>query len=238
MLGTSVLATTASTSTSHISEILRFTDSGIVPVAAADDRRRAGCRPGAAPPRSAGSAWSSAHRWDRCRAPARRAGRSTFSRPTSWRTWRAASRNGSDSMSPTVPPISWITTSMSGTAHAEHQVLDLVGDVRDHLHRVTQVVAAALLGDHRRVDLAGGHVGVGGQVDVEEALVVADVEIGLRAVLGDEDLAVLERVHGAGVHVQVRVQLLHRDAAVHGPPAGCPDSRPSGPSRARTRPHR
>ena len=28
------------------------------------------------------------------------------SRPISWRTWRAASRNGSDSMSPTVPPIS------------------------------------------------------------------------------------------------------------------------------------
>ena len=34
-----------------------------------------------------------------------------FSRPTSWRTWRAASRNGSDSMSPTVPPTSVITTS-------------------------------------------------------------------------------------------------------------------------------
>ena len=29
MLGTSVFSTTASTSTSHISEILRFTDSGI-----------------------------------------------------------------------------------------------------------------------------------------------------------------------------------------------------------------
>ena len=34
-----------------------------------------------------------------------------LSRPTSWRTWRAASRNGSDSMSPTVPPTSVITTS-------------------------------------------------------------------------------------------------------------------------------
>ncbi len=35
----------------------------------------------------------------------------TLSRPTSWRTWRAASRNGSDSMSPTVPPISVMITS-------------------------------------------------------------------------------------------------------------------------------
>jgi len=33
--------------------------------------------------------------------------------PTSWRNWRIASRNGSDSMSPTVPPISVITTSWS-----------------------------------------------------------------------------------------------------------------------------
>ena len=50
------------------------------------------------------------------------------------------------------------------------------------------------------------------QVDVEEALVVADVEVGLGAVVGDEDLAVLERVHRARIDVEVRVELLHRDA--------------------------
>ena len=98
-----------------------------------------------------------------------------------------------------------------GPAHGEHRVLDLVGDVRDHLHGVAEVVATPLLGDHRGVDLAGGDVGLGRQVDVEEALVVADVEVGLRPVLGDEHLAVLERVHRAGVDVEVGVQLLHRD---------------------------
>ena len=36
-----------------------------------------------------------------------------LSRPCSWRIWRMASRNGNDSMSPTVPPISTITTSTS-----------------------------------------------------------------------------------------------------------------------------
>ncbi|SHX78619.1 Uncharacterised protein [Mycobacteroides abscessus subsp. abscessus] len=35
----------------------------------------------------------------------------TLSRPTSWRICRAASRNGCDSMSPTVPPISVMTMS-------------------------------------------------------------------------------------------------------------------------------
>ena len=38
-----------------------------------------------------------------------------------------------------------------------------------------------------------------------------DVEIGLGAVLGDEDLAVLERVHRARIDVEIRIELLHRD---------------------------
>ena len=96
-------------------------------------------------------------------------------------------------------------------AHREDAVLDLVGDVRDHLDGVTQVVAATLLGDHRGVDLPGGDVGDLTQVGVQEALVVADVEIGLRAVVGHEDLAVLERVHRPRIDVQIGVQLLHRD---------------------------
>ncbi|MPM92617.1 hypothetical protein SDC9_139752 [bioreactor metagenome] len=97
-------------------------------------------------------------------------------------------------------------------AHPQHLVLDLIGDVRDHLDGVAEVLTAALLGDHRGIDLAGGDVRVGIEVAVEEALVVADVEVGLGAVLGDEDLTVLERVHRAGIHVDVRIQLLHRDA--------------------------
>jgi len=83
--------------------------------------------------------------------------------------------------------------------------------VRDDLHGVAQVLPAPLLGDHLGVHLPGGHVGPPGQVDVEEALVVADVEVGLGAVLGDEDLPVLERVHRPGVDVEVGVELLHRD---------------------------
>lgn len=95
--------------------------------------------------------------------------------------------------------------------HPADAVLDLVGDVRDDLHGVTEVLAAPLLGDDGGVHLAGGHIGRTVQVHVEEALVVPDVQVGLGAVVGDEHLAVLERVHGARVDVQVRVELLHRD---------------------------
>ncbi len=52
--------------------------------------------------------------------------------------------------------------------------------------------------------------------DVDEALVVAEVEVGLALVVGDEHLAVLEGVHRAGVDVDVRVELLHRDPQAPG----------------------
>ena len=98
-----------------------------------------------------------------------------------------------------------------GLGHRHDAPFDLVGDVRDHLDGVAEVFTAPFLGDDGRIHLPGGDVCRSGQVAVEEPLVVADVEVGLGAVLGDEHLAVLERVHGARVDVEVGVELLHRD---------------------------
>ena len=47
---------------------------------------------------------------------------------------------------------------------------------------------------------------------MREALVVAEIEIGFGAVVGDEDFAVLERAHGARIDVEVRIELLQRHA--------------------------
>ncbi len=90
-------------------------------------------------------------------------------------------------------------------------LLDLVGDVRDHLHGRAEVIAAAFLGDDALVDASGGEVAVAAGRRAHVALVVAEVEVGLGAVVGDEHLAVLERAHRARVHVDVRVELDHRD---------------------------
>ena len=89
---------------------------------------------------------------------------------------------------------------------ADHR-LDLVGDVRDHLHRLAQVLAAPLPVDDVLVDAPGGVVVLAGHLGGGEPLVVAEVEVGLGAVVGDEDLAVLERAHGARVDVDVGVEL-------------------------------
>ena len=95
-------------------------------------------------------------------------------------------------------------------AHAD-AVLDLIGDVRDYLHRGAEIVATALLGDDPLVNASGGEIAVAAGGRAHEALVVAQVEIGLGAVRGDEYLAVLEGTHRARIHVDVGIELHHAD---------------------------
>ena len=73
-----------------------------------------------------------------------------------------------------------------------------------------EILAAPLLVDDRLVDLPGRVVAVAVRRAVGEALVVAEVEVGLGAVVEDVDLAVLVRAHRARIDVDVRVELLHR----------------------------
>src|SRR6266853_2458766 len=94
---------------------------------------------------------------------------------------------------------------------ARNERLDLVGDMRDHLHRAAEVVAAALFSYHRIVDLAGGEVVVAVHPCRLETLVVAQIEVGLGAVLGNEHLPVLKGAHRAGIDVDVRVELEESD---------------------------
>jgi hypothetical protein len=109
-------------------------------------------------------------------------------------------------MSPTVPPISTIGRNLA------HGVFDLVGDVRNDLDGLAEIVAAPLFENDLLVDAASGKVVVARQGSVGEALVVPEIEVGFSAVVGDEDFAVLEGRHGARINVEVRVELHHVDA--------------------------
>ncbi len=103
-----------------------------------------------------------------------------------------------------------MTTSTS-FGDALDAAFDFVGDVGDDLDGFAEIIAAAFLGENGFVDAAGGPVIVAGKLDVGEAFVVAEVEIGFRAIVGDEDFAVLIRAHRAGIHVQVRITFLDGD---------------------------
>ena len=104
-----------------------------------------------------------------------------------------------------------ITTSVSYGDFAERG-LDLIGDVRNHLHGLAQIIAAPFLGRDGFVDSAGGPVVFAGQLGVGEAFVVAKIEIRLGAVIGDVHFAVLVRAHGARIDVQIGIAFLESDS--------------------------
>ncbi len=84
---------------------------------------------------------------------------------------------------------------------------DLVGDVRDDLHGSTLILATTLLTDDALVDLAGGEIVVLAHGHAGESLVVTEIQIRFRAIVGDVYLAVLEWIHGARIHIDVRIEL-------------------------------
>ena len=88
--------------------------------------------------------------------------------------------------------------------------LDLVGDVRNHLHRSAQIVAATLLANHVLVDLTRSEVVAAGHPDANETLVVPQIEVGLRPIGCDEHLTMLKRAHRTRIHIDIGIQLEQR----------------------------
>ena len=90
-----------------------------------------------------------------------------------------------------------------------HSSFYFVRDVGNNLNGVAQIFSPAFAADHFLINLTGRNIGGLGQVDIKKTLVVTDVQICLRAVIGDKHFSVLERVHGAGIHIEVGIELLH-----------------------------
>src|SRR5262245_51095654 len=85
--------------------------------------------------------------------------------------------------------------------------LDRVGDVRNDLHGRTQIVAPALLGNDLLVDAAGGDVVGLARWASSEPFIMAEIEVSLGAVVGDEHLAVLIGAHGPRIDIEIGVKL-------------------------------
>ena len=88
-------------------------------------------------------------------------------------------------------------------------ILDLIGDVGDYLDGTAAKVSPAFLLKDGPIDLAGGHVRVLAQALVYKSFIVPEVKIGLCSIIGYKHFAVLHRVHGTGIHVDIRIELLH-----------------------------
>ena len=92
------------------------------------------------------------------------------------------------------------------------EFLDGVGDMRDDLHGGAEILAAALAPDHRRIDAPGGDAVRPPGGDASEALVMAEIEIGLGTVIGDIDLAMLIGTHRPRIDIEIGVELAQTHA--------------------------
>jgi hypothetical protein len=90
--------------------------------------------------------------------------------------------------------------------------LDLVGDMGNHLHGLPQIAPGPLPLEHLLVNLPRADAVQLRQPNVREALVIAQVQIGLRPVVGHVDLAMLVGTHGARIDVDVGIDLLKTHA--------------------------
>ncbi len=86
--------------------------------------------------------------------------------------------------------------------------LDFIGDVRNDLHRLAEVFAAPLLVDDALVNPPRGDVVRLRGAHVEEALVMAEVQIRFRPIHRHIAFPVLVRIQRSRVDVDVWVQLL------------------------------
>ena len=78
------------------------------------------------------------------------------------------------------------------TGTALDEFLYFVGHMRNDLHRFTEVIAPAFFFQHAFVNLAGGEIVAAAHARFNKTLVMAQVEVGFCAVIGDIHLAVLE----------------------------------------------
>ena len=84
--------------------------------------------------------------------------------------------------------------------------------MRDDLNRRAVEIAPAFLLDNFRVNRPGCEVVPMSHRLVDESFVMAQVKVSFRAVVGYKNFAVLKRVHGSGIDVNIRIHFQHLDA--------------------------
>ena len=99
---------------------------------------------------------------------------------------------------------------------AVETAFDLVGDMGNHLDGSSAVIAPAFFVKNGPVYFSGGYIGILIQTFVDKPLVMPQVKICFRAVVGYKDLSVLYGIHSSRVYVDVGVEFLHSHPVASG----------------------
>src|SRR5262249_51372136 len=94
---------------------------------------------------------------------------------------------------------------------AQNKLFDRIGDMRDDLDRCAEVIAPAFSGDDLLIDPSRRNIVLAHRRPPREALVMTEIEIGLCAVLGYKNFAVLIGTHRPGIDIEIRIELAQPD---------------------------
>ena len=103
-----------------------------------------------------------------------------------------------------------------GFSQKEHPALDFVSDVGNNLDGLSEIGPFAFLADDRVVNLSCGDIVRLRSVHSKESLVMSEVKVGFSPVFGHIALAVLVRIEGSRIDVNIGVKLLDCDSQTSG----------------------
>src|SRR4051812_22464610 len=83
--------------------------------------------------------------------------------------------------------------------------------MRNDLDRAAEIIAAPFLLDDALVNLARGEIIAPAHLPADKSLIMAEIEVGFRAVFSNENFTMLKWAHGAGIHIDVGIQLKQGD---------------------------
>ena len=84
---------------------------------------------------------------------------------------------------------------------------DFICNMWDQLHGLTEVIPSPLFCNHFAIDRTRSKVGILIQIDAEKPFIVPYIKIRFCAIMGDENLAMLEWVHHACIYIEIWVNL-------------------------------
>ena len=83
--------------------------------------------------------------------------------------------------------------------------LDFINHMRHHLNRSTKVFSFSFLADDRIVNLTCGGIVFPTENRTGKTFVMPQVQVGFRTILRNENLTVLERIHGSRIDIDVGI---------------------------------
>ena len=93
----------------------------------------------------------------------------------------------------------------------KNETLDGIGDMGNDLNSAAEIIAATLFRDDVLIDAASGDiVGFAGRAS-RKTLIMAEIQIGFRAVIGHKNLTMLVRTHRARINIEIRIKLPQPD---------------------------